>query len=79
MFLPHFGIFGDLHCITKQMYDSMESICSGQESISGGGVTEWLRHWTCKCGGPRFKPFTLLLTRFVLGCPEFNSLAALCI
>ena len=26
-------------------------------------------------GGPGFKPSTVLFTGFVLGCPEFNSLA----
>lgn len=32
-----------------------------------------------KCSGPGFKLSSLLLTKFVLGYIEFNSLAALCI
>ena len=32
-----------------------------------------------KSHGPRFKPSILPFLAFVLGCPEFNSLAALCV
>ena len=53
-------------------------------------MTSWIRELeeaTCQVvrvldllsGGPRFKPFILLLTPIVLGYPEINSLAALCI
>ena len=51
------------HC----MYDSM-----------GGSVAEWFRALDLKSGGPRFKSSTLLLSGFVLGCPEFDSATALC-
>ena len=37
-----------------------------------------VRALALKSGGPGFKPSTLQLIGFVLGCPEFNSLAALC-
>ena len=51
----------------------------GKGSIwSGGGVAEWFRALDLKSGGPWFKSFTLLLSGFVLGSPEFNSSTALC-
>ena len=45
---------------------------------SGGGVAEWFRALDLKSGGPWFKSFTLPLSGFVLGSPEFNSSTALC-
>ena len=45
----------------------------------GGGVAEWFRALDLKSGGPWFKSFTLPLSGFVLGSPEFMStLHALC-
>ena len=44
----------------------------------GGSVAEWFRALDLKSGGPRFKSSTILLSGFVLGSPEFNSLTALC-
>ena len=44
----------------------------------GGGVAEWFRALDLKSGGPWFKSFTLPLSGFVLGSPEFNSSTALC-
>ena len=42
--------------------------------LNEGSVAKGSGHWTCN-----LMPFTLVLTRFVLGYPEFNSLATLCI
>ena len=47
-------------------------------NIHGGGVAEWFRALDLKSGGPWFKSFTLPLSGFVLGSPEFNSSTALC-
>ena len=47
-------------------------------SFCGGGVAEWIRALNLKSGGPWFKSFTLPLSGFVLGSPEFNSSTALC-
>ena len=41
-------------------------------------MAEWLRVLDLKSGGPWFKSFTLLLSGFVFGSPEFNSSTALC-
>lgn len=41
-----------------------------------GGVVRVLDLYS---GGPRFKPSKLLLSGFILGFPEFNSLGVLCI
>ena len=41
-----------------------------------GGVVRVLDLYS---GGPRFKPSKLLLSGFILGFPEFNSLGLLCI
>ena len=49
-----------------------------KSSFRGGGVAEWFRALDKKSGGPWFKFSTLLLSRFVLGSPEFNSSTALC-
>ena len=46
--------------------------------FSGGGVAEWFRALDLKSGGPWFKSFTLPLSGFVLGSPEFNSSTPLC-
>ena len=40
-------------------------------------MAEWFRVLDLKSGGAWFKSFTLLLSGFVLGSPEFNSLTAL--
>ena len=40
-------------------------------------IVSTLEEWFL-VSGPRFNPSTMLLTGFVLGCPEFNSLAVLC-
>ena len=40
-------------------------------------MAEWLRALDLKSGGPWFKSFTLPLSGFVLGSPEFNSSTAL--
>ena len=45
---------------------------------NNGNVVEWFRALDWKSGGPWFKSFTLLLSEFVLGNPEFNSSTALC-
>ena len=45
--------------------------------IKGGSVAKWFRALDLKSGGPWLKSFTLLLSGFVLGSPEFNSLTAL--
>ena len=57
-------------------------------SLEGDGVAEWfrpldlkskwLRALDLKSGGPWFKSFTVPLSGFVLGSPEFNSSTALC-
>ena len=44
----------------------------------GGGVAEWFRTLDLKSSGPWFKSSSLLLFRFVLVSPEFNSSTALC-
>ena len=41
-------------------------------------MAEWFRELDLKSGGPWFKFSTLLLSGFVLGCPEFNSSTSLC-
>ena len=43
--------------------------------LKSGGP--WFRALDLKSGGPWFKPFTLPLSGFVLGSPEFNSSTAL--
>ena len=45
---------------------------------SMGSMVEWFRALGLKSGGPWFKSSTLLLSGFVLGCPEFNSSTVLC-
>jgi len=41
-------------------------------------MAEWFRALDLRSGGPWFKSSTLLLSRFVLGSPEFNTSTALC-
>ena len=41
-------------------------------------MAEWFRALNLKSGGLWLKSFTLLLSGFVLGSPEFNSSTALC-
>ena len=41
-------------------------------------MAEWFRTLDLKSGGPWFKSFTLPLSGFVLGSPEFNSSTMLC-
>ena len=48
------------------------------EDIKGGGMARWFRALDLKSGGPWFKSSTLLLSGFVVGSPEFNSLTVLC-
>ena len=46
--------------------------------LRGGAVAEWIRGLNLKSGGPWFKSCTLLLSGFILNCPEFNSSTMMC-
>lgn len=47
--------------------------------LGGGSMVGVVGVMFLKSHDPRFKPSILPFLGFVLGCPEFNSLAALCV
>ena len=67
-------------CISfTDLDDYIHEYMKKKRSLLCGGVAEWFRAQDLKSGGPWFKSFTLPLSGFVLGNPEFNSSTALSI
>ena len=59
--------------LAKLLFCELSFFCKG------GSVAKWFSALNLKSGGPWFKSSTLLLSGFVLGSPEFNSLTMLCL
>ena len=69
------------HELTGECFHNFFELSQTFTSVAitkGGGMVEWFRALDLKSGGPWFKSFTLPLSGFVLGSPEFNSSTALC-
>ena len=82
-------VFDGIHCwMRKMLLQRGNSAAAATPEVAtviycyllgGGSVVGVVRVMFLKSHGPRFKPSILPFLAFVLGCPEFNSLAALCV
>ena len=82
-------VFDGIHCwMRKMLLQRGNSAAAATPEVAtviycyllgGGSVVGVVRVMFLKSHGPRFKPSILPFLWFVLGCPEFNSLAALCV
>ena len=76
-FAPDSGSFASLPTMrctsSRNLKSKVGSLIIKRVQVIVSTLEEWFL-----VSGPRFNPSTMLLTGFVLGCPEFNSLAVLC-
>ena len=82
-------VFDGIHCwMRKMLLQRGNSAAAATPEVAtviycyllgGGSVVEVVGVMFLKSHGPRFKPSILPFLGFVLGCPEFNSLAAHCV
>ena len=82
-------VFDGIHCwMRKMLLQRGNSAAAATPEVAtviycyllgGGSVVGVVRVMFLKSHGPRFKPSILPFLWFVLGYPEFNSLAALCV
>ena len=82
-------VFDGIHCwMRKMLLQRGNSAAAATPEVAtviycyllgGGSVVGVVGVMFLKSHGPRFKPSILPFLAFVLGCPEFNSLAALCV
>ena len=82
-------VFDGIHCwMRKMLLQRGNSAAAATPEVAtviycyllgGGSMVGVVGVMFLKSHGPRFKPSILPFLAFVLGCPEFNSLAALCV